>query len=150
MPRRVQGEPIIAVGAVAYRITETRCEVLIIKKTGGYWTLPKGGVLADEPDEVALRRELFEEVGLTGTVEAAIETVEYITPRRDPPRPKRTTYYLVRADTGVLVLSSEEAIVGGRWVSFNGALKRIRRARIRDVVRTARTMLEGRCEGDDP
>ncbi len=149
MAKRARSAPIIAVGAVAYRITDTQIEVLIIKKAGGYWTLPKGGVWPGEEHETALRRELFEEVGLTGTVEAHIRTLEYLTPRRTPPRMKETSYYLVRADAGTIVLSAAEQIIGGRWVSFSGARKRVRRARICDVLRDAEPLLARMVEGED-
>ena len=65
--------PITAAGGVVYRWTASgQLEVLLIKKQGGFWTLPKGRVKVGEDDHQAVVREVAEETGLTGQVEAMI------------------------------------------------------------------------------
>jgi 8-oxo-dGTP pyrophosphatase MutT (NUDIX family) len=61
---------IAAVGGVVYRRTlQGQLEFLLIKKRGGFWTLPKGRIKADENPITAVQREVFEETGIAGAVD---------------------------------------------------------------------------------
>jgi 8-oxo-dGTP pyrophosphatase MutT (NUDIX family) len=58
-------------------------EVLILRRSavqGGYWHVVAGGVEPGETAIAAAERELCEETGLVGTVEAGVEVVEYVDP----------------------------------------------------------------------
>lgn len=135
-------DPIVGVGGVVYRCGEHGgIEVLLIRKRDGYWTLPKGKVKAGEPEPAALMREVAEETGIAGEVEAPLRTVSYVTPRRKPPRRKVVTYYLLRAVDGRLHPSHAEGIVDLRWVSLSGSIERVHRKRVRRVVRDAAALL---------
>ncbi|MDW8213868.1 MAG: NUDIX domain-containing protein [Roseiflexaceae bacterium] len=141
-------KPIYAVGAVAYRYdTRGRLQILLIKKRNGYWTLPKGRVYPTEDDTSALLRELREETGLTGIVEDEVAQVQYITPRRRLPRRKIVTYYLVRAAPDAVAAPggySGELIERVRWSAPRGALRRVKRKRIRDIIVCAEALLRER------
>lgn len=141
-------QPIYAVGAVAYRYdARERLQILIIRKRNGYWTLPKGRVYTTEDDASALLRELREETGLTGIVEEEVAQVQYITPRRRLPRRKIATYYLVRVAPGAIAIPGAhpgEMIEQVRWVGLRGALRRVRRKHIRDIIICAEALLLGR------
>jgi len=136
-------EPAItAAGAVAYRWAESgQLQVLLIKKQGGYWTLPKGRVKLGEDDYEAVTREVAEETGLTGQVEAMIQQVVYTIEKAGRPRRKTVTYYLVRARAGKPRPDARERITHVRWFPIDVALRRIHRERIRDIVRLAQGML---------
>ncbi|HWQ15695.1 MAG TPA: NUDIX domain-containing protein [Roseiflexaceae bacterium] len=134
--------PIAGVGGVVYRRdADGRIAVLLIRKRDGYWTLPKGKVKPGETEPDALAREVAEETGLTGTVEARVRTVSYLTPRRHPPRRKVVTYYLFRVEDGVPQPGVHEGIADARWTSPRAALQRIRRPRVRRVLRDALLLL---------
>lgn len=131
-----------AVGAVALRDTpEGRIEVLLIRKEGGMWTLPKGRVKRGESDEQALLRELAEETGLQGVVGEAISQSSYTVVKAGRPRRKTVVYYLIWHARGELRPSASEKIVGLRWTPLPRALQRIGRPRIRAVVRAAMTLV---------
>lgn len=143
-------KPIYAVGAVAYRYdTRGRLQILLIKKRNGYWTLPKGRVYPTEDDTSALLRELREETGLTGVVEADVAQVQYITPRRRLPRRKIVTYYLVRIAPEAIAIPGAhhgEVIEQVRWAGLRGALRRVKRKRIRDIIVCAEALLRERSQ----
>jgi ADP-ribose pyrophosphatase YjhB (NUDIX family) len=138
-------DPIIGVGGVVYRRgADGRIALLLIRKRDGYWTLPKGKLKRGEAEADALVREVAEETGIGGEVQARVRTVSYLTPRRSPPQRKVVTYYLFRADDGVPQPSVHEGIIQARWTSPRATLQRIRRPRVRRVVRDALTQLRAR------
>jgi ADP-ribose pyrophosphatase YjhB (NUDIX family) len=134
--------PITAVGGVVYRWTGSgQLDVLLIKKQGGFWTLPKGRVKIGEDDHEAVMREVAEETGLAGQVERMIQQVVYTIQKAGRPRRKTVRYYLVRAGIGTPRPDARERIIHVRWFSIDVALRRIRRKRIRGIVRAAQGML---------
>lgn len=132
-----------AVGGVALReAPEGHLEVLLIKKQGGMWTLPKGRVKRGESDEEALARELAEETGLRGMVVGeAISQSMYNIEKAGRTRRKTVAYYLIWGTEGELRPGAAEGIEAVRWMPLPRALKRIGRARIRAVLRSAITFL---------
>lgn len=143
---------IIAVGAVVYRWTKRgRCEMLLIKKQIGYWTLPKGRVHIAEARQDAVLREVLEETGVSGQVEGEVLQVSYITPRRRRPRRKIVTYYLVQVESDVVAApggNPNEIIEQIRWATPRAALRRVKRQRIRRVIKVAAALLRLRDQND--
>jgi 8-oxo-dGTP diphosphatase len=134
---------ILAVGGVVYRCTSHgQLELLLIKKHGGFWTLPKGQVKPDENPITAVQREIFEETGLTGAVEDPIRDVSYRIFKRGRPCHKIVTYYLVRAESGTLRPDKRKGIAQVRWFAVAHALDRIHRDRVREVAQYASTLLQ--------
>jgi 8-oxo-dGTP pyrophosphatase MutT (NUDIX family) len=134
---------IVAVGGVVYRCTSHgQLELLLIKKQGGFWTLPKGRIKRDENPIAAVQREIFEETGLAGTVEDPIREVIYQIVKGGQPCHKRVTYYLFRAQAGTPRPDKREGIARVRWFSLPHALDRIRRERVREVAHHASMLLE--------
>ena len=135
--------PVAAVGGVIYRRTRRReIEVLLIKKQGGYWTLPKGHVEVGESHFEAVRREMREETGLFIAVHQYVCAVSYIVLKAGVPRTKIVTYYLVRARRGRLRPSTKEKIMRIKWFTIPQALRRIKRARVRAIVQQASSLLD--------
>jgi 8-oxo-dGTP diphosphatase len=134
--------PIAAVGGVVYRRREGRPELLLIRKQHGFWTLPKGQIKPGESEQDALAREVREETGIGGDIEAQVQQVVYIVQKAGQLRRKVVTYYVVRAGEGALRPGVREGIEFVRWFPFRAALRRIRRKRIRAVARAAQTLLE--------
>ncbi len=131
-----------AVGGVALREAPSgRLELLLIKKQGGMWALPKGRVKRGEADEDALLRELHEETGLRGEVGEAISQSVYTIQKAGRPRRKTVVYYLIWNAQGELRPGEAEGIVEAKWMPLPRALKSIGRPRIRAVVRAALTLI---------
>jgi 8-oxo-dGTP diphosphatase len=139
---RIQSH-IVAVGGVVYRCTSHgQVELLLIKKHGGYWTLPKGRIKPDEHPIAAVQREVFEETGLAGAVEDQIREVTYQVVKRGKRCRKVVIYYLVRAEAGTLRPDKRERIARLRWFPIPHALDRIHRDRVRQVAHHASTLLQ--------
>jgi 8-oxo-dGTP pyrophosphatase MutT (NUDIX family) len=131
-----------AVGAVALRkAADRRLEVLVIRKRGGMWTLPKGRVKRGEDDDAALLRELREETGLGGVVIEAVSQSDYHVLKAGRLKHKTVVYYIVQADPGEPRPGAQEGIEQACWMSIPRALKRIGRPRVRAVLRSALTMV---------
>jgi 8-oxo-dGTP diphosphatase len=143
-----QDPPIVGSGGVVYRWSPAgQLEILLIKKQGGFWTLPKGRIEPGEDERSAVAREVAEETSVTGEVGPMVRQVFYTIQKAGRRRRKTVSYYLVRAVSGRPRPESRERIIRVRWFSFGAALRRIRRRRIRNVVRAARTLLNS---GADP
>jgi 8-oxo-dGTP diphosphatase len=68
----------VSAGGVVYRRRGGAVEVALISVgPAGRWQLPKGLVGRGETPEQTALREVREETGLAGEIEAALETVEY-------------------------------------------------------------------------
>src|SRR5262245_47199295 len=133
--------PIAAVGGVVYRQRGGRPELLLIRKRHGFWTLPKGQIKPGESELAALAREVSEETGMAGVVEAQVQQVAYVVEKAGRLRHKVVTYYVMRAGAGTLQPSVGEGIEFVRWFPFRAALRRIRRKRVRTVARAAWPLL---------
>jgi 8-oxo-dGTP pyrophosphatase MutT (NUDIX family) len=134
--------PIAAVGGVVYRHRKGAPQLLLIRKRHGFWTLPKGRIKPGETERDALEREVREETGLGGDVEALVQQVRYTIHKAGRPRQKIVSYYVVRAGEGAIQPDAREGIEAVRWFPLQAALRRIRRKRIRAVARAARPVLE--------
>jgi 8-oxo-dGTP diphosphatase len=134
---------ILAVGGVMYRFdSRGKLLVLLIRKRGGYWTLPKGKLLPDEAHAEALTREILEETGLQGQVGPAVCAISYRIVKQGQSRRKQVTYYLFLAEDGTLRLSQDEQIIDAGWFTPDVALKRLQRGRLRVVVRRATALID--------
>ncbi len=139
---------IAAAGGVVYRRSSAgRLEILLIKKQGGFWTLPKGRIKPGEDERLAVAREVAEETSITGEVEHLVSQVVYTIQKAGQPRRKTVAYYLVRAKVGRPRPQAKERIVRARWFPIGDALRRIRRKRIRNIVRAARVLLSTSAQG---
>jgi 8-oxo-dGTP diphosphatase len=137
-----QEPPIAAAGGVVYRWSSAgQLEILLIKKQDGFWTLPKGRIEPGEDERAAVLREVAEETSITGEIGALVRQVFYTIQKAGRRRRKTVSYYLVRAVSGRPRPQARERILRVRWFAIGVALRRIRRRRLRNVVRAARTML---------
>jgi 8-oxo-dGTP pyrophosphatase MutT (NUDIX family) len=127
--------PIMAVGGVIYHLQEPGIpEVLLIKKRNGFWTLPKGRMEPGESEEEALHREIAEETGLAGEIEAMGEVFAYPIMKREVEYTKQVRYYLVQALSTDLYLNEAEKIERARWCTLPAAMRRIHNPRLHKVL----------------
>jgi 8-oxo-dGTP diphosphatase len=137
-PKQHQQPPRFAVGGVLYRYSASgELEIVLIKKQGGNWTLPKGHIEADETTSAALMREMAEEVALSGSVETLLSTVAYPIEKRGQVRQKVVQYYLMHIRSGKPRPNQQEGIRQARWFAVPLALQRVQNERIREVIERA-------------
>lgn len=135
--------PIMAVGGVVYRKGDGGAiEIVLIRKEGGFWTLPKGRVKKSETETDAIMREMREEISLDGIVEAPICRVAYEIHKGGRLRSKEVHYYLIRAAPGEITPSDREKIRDARWFVIDEALQHIQRERVQAVVEQAWALLQ--------
>lgn len=68
-------------GVIPYRVREGEREYLVVLQTNNCWSFPKGHIEAGETEIQAALRELYEETGLTASLDAASRVVsEYHIP----------------------------------------------------------------------
>ena len=75
----MSSKQIISAGGVVYRFFEGNLFfVLVGRRRGNYWCLPKGRLEGEETETEAARREVFEETGITEVdVGEKIGTIRY-------------------------------------------------------------------------
>lgn len=135
-------QPVFAAGGIVYRVTaEQEVEILLIKKRGGYWSLPKGRLKPGETSEAAACREIYEETGIKGRIEAQVRQVNYTVVVKQRRQRKVVTYYLLQATAGTPRPHSREQIIKVRWFPLDVALQRLQRKRLRKVVKRVRLLL---------
>jgi ADP-ribose pyrophosphatase YjhB (NUDIX family) len=137
-PIQHQQPPRFAVGGVLYRYSASgNLEIVLIKKQGGSWTLPKGQIEADETIRAALIREMVEEVALSGSVETLLSTVAYPIKKRGQVRQKVVQYYLMRVRSGTPRPNRREGIRQARWFTVPVALQRVQNERVHEIIEQA-------------
>ncbi len=140
-------KPIIAAGGVVYRRNQNgEVELLLIKKRDGFWTLPKGRVEPGESVEQAATREVAEETGISGTIQALVQEISYAIRKNGRERAKSVTYYLLAADSADPRPAHKEGIQKARWFEIGEALRRIRRERVREIAAIGRELIIGKAE----
>lgn len=103
-------------GAVVYRLDGEHTYLAFVHDVFGRWTLSKGKVRSGETLEEAVLREVKEEIGLKGKVEAEIGVNAYTA--SDPERGKirkTVTYFLVATKEARLELKETGGLTDARW-----------------------------------
>lgn len=99
----------ISSGGIVYRDAERGPEVVLLHRADGdTWHLPKGTVESGETLEEAAIREIREETNITGRIVARLaDLYSEFRDTNDEQIPKRTTYFLIQAQSGELQCDHE-------------------------------------------
>lgn len=135
-------QPIIEIsaGGVVYRGEPGRRQVLLIQDRHRRWCLPKGGVEAGETIEEAALREIEEETGIIGRIEAPLGESRYTYRDHRGTINKTVYYYLVAAVDGKIRPQRSE-LLDARWFSTARALQQFGYANTRHILLEALTRL---------
>jgi 8-oxo-dGTP pyrophosphatase MutT (NUDIX family) len=134
----------LSYGGVVVRGDEIVVTVPVKRSAGGekVVALPKGHPEGDETPGEAAQREVREEAGVVGEILAELGHVDYVYERRNRPRRKRVTFFLMSylsGDTADHDHEMEEAF----WLSFDAALTRLSYPGEREMVARARDLVRG-------
>jgi 8-oxo-dGTP pyrophosphatase MutT (NUDIX family) len=125
-------------GGIVYRSNGADLEILLVtaKRTPNAWIFPKGHIEPGETPEQAALREVEEEAGVVGELEAVVGApVVFDTPNERV----RVQYFLIR-------MIAESAGTDGRakrWLPFDDAERTLTYDNTRGVLREARALKEG-------
>jgi len=104
----------VSAGGIVYQREGGTLCILMIADRVGRWSFPKGLVQRDEAPEAAALREIAEETGVTGRIEAELGASHYMYRRSGGLVNKTVHFYLVAAATTALQPQLEE-VSDARW-----------------------------------
>ena len=132
----------ISAGVVVFRRTEKGVLYLLLKYGWGHWGFIKGHIEPGEKDIDTVKREAFEEAGLSDLkfIFGFREKIEYEYFFRRERRHKTVYYYLAETKQENVRLSYEHKDYA--WLPFEDALKRITYDNDREVLRKAHRYLK--------
>ena len=131
----VATEPVLAAGAVCWRLVDGKARVLLVHRAGhSDVSLPKGKVEPGETLPQTAVREIQEETGLGVSLGAPLGTVEYQLPSG---RDKIVYYWSCEIDDHALQLAKftpNSEIAALEWVTIGKARKKLTYAHDIDVI----------------
>ena len=141
----------VSAGGVIYRDDDNGVMVCLIKTPpNGDWQLPKGLVDENESFEEAALREVKEETGLEGILEAPIDNIEYwfwFQEGKEKVRHHKIVYFfLLKYITGVTEDHDDE-VQEAVWMPLTKALSTLSFDGERAILRKAEEMLRPGNQG---
>ncbi len=111
----------VSAGGVVYQRDGETLLILMIADRQRRWSFPKGLVQRDELPEAAALREIAEETGVIGRIEAVLGDSHYVYRRSGGVVNKTVHFYLVAAETVALRPQLEE-VTDARWLPATEAV----------------------------
>ena len=111
----------ISAGGVVYYREDGQIYILLIADPRGRWSFPKGLVGRGETPEQAALREIAEETGVAGRIEASLGPSRYVYRRGGVLINKTVHFFLVAAMTREVRPQLEE-VSDARWFPAGAAL----------------------------
>jgi 8-oxo-dGTP pyrophosphatase MutT (NUDIX family) len=129
-------------GGVVVR-TSGGTQICLIRPTGRtVWGLPKGGIEAGETAPQAAVREVSEETGIQGVVDAELGAIDYtFYSREEGGRIHKTVHYFLMHATGGDTANHDHEVSEARWVRLKEALRLMTYPNEREMVRRAADVL---------
>lgn len=139
----MDAKDIVSAGGVVYRRFDGNVFfVLVGRRKGNYWCLPKGRIEENETETEAAKREVFEETGISDVqLGEKIGTICYEFHRKssDNPYHKYVHFYLMTASSPVLKVGSE--FDRAMWFPARDALNMVSHKKEKEIVSKAFRLL---------
>lgn len=132
-------------GSVVYTENEGVMYLALVHDIFGRWTLSKGKINENESIEEGTKRAIFDEIGLTITLENELGKNEYVAshPEKGKVR-KQVSYYLAHAPYDPLKLEQKGGLDDAQWFKIADILELNFYEDILPIVTKAITMLVSR------
>lgn len=113
----------ISAGGLVIVKQDGKLFIALLQDEKGNWTFPKGLIEKGEDPQVAAKREIAEEIGLSDiTLVTPLDTVTYFFKWQGQLTHKTVHYFLFTAPTLLpLTPQKEEGITSAQWVEFGKA-----------------------------
>ncbi len=130
----------ISAGAVLFYLGD-EIEYLILHYEAGHWDFPKGAIEPGESELDTVRREVWEETGISNIeiIPGFRKKIQYFYRKSQQLVRKTVIFYLARSFTKDVTLSYEH--VGYLWLGYEKALRRLTFKTAKDTLREAHEFL---------
>lgn len=125
-------------GAVIWREADGQRQYLLARHNGGHWSFPKGHVENSETEVETAMREIWEETGLTASIDTAFRRQVTYSPK---PGIIKDVIFFIAVPTGGTERAQEAEISQLEWFSFQEAAERITYATDEEILLAAETYL---------
>jgi len=124
-------------GIITYIIKNKEPLYLLLHYTAGHWEFPKGTMEPGENKQETANRELYEETGLTASIDDDFEeSIQYFFVTHDKQKVLKTVYFFTgKANTDVVTLSHEH--VDFIWLPYKEALNQLTYDRSKPLLKKA-------------
>jgi 8-oxo-dGTP diphosphatase len=103
-------------GGIIYRKHNSKVEIALILDSFGKWTFPKGHIEKGEKPEIAAKREVGEEIGITNLkIISLIDKIDYWFKEKDELIHKFVYYYLIAAPPESRLKAQTSEIKDAQW-----------------------------------
>jgi len=130
----------VSAGAVLFYLGD-EIEYLLLHYEAGHWDFPKGAIEPGESELDTVRREVWEETGISDIeiVKGFKKRIHYFYRKSQQLVKKTVIFYLARAFTKEVTLSYEH--VGYIWLGYEKALRRLTFKTAKNTLREAHEFL---------
>lgn len=132
-------------GAVLFgNFANNERKFLLLHYTSGHWDFPKGNIEAGETETDTVKREIFEETGITDIrfVKGFVQPTFYKYRRGGSLVHKKVSFYLAQTATSSIKLSNEHQDF--LWVEYFSALTTLTYRSARDILVLADKFIKDR------
>ena len=132
-------------GAVLYgHFVNDETKFLLLHYASGHWDFPKGNVEAGETEVETVKREIFEETGITDIrfAEGFVQPIFYSSKRDGGLVRKNVTFYLAQTPTRSVILSNEHQDF--LWADYLSALTTLTYRSAKEILISANEFLKDR------
>jgi 8-oxo-dGTP pyrophosphatase MutT (NUDIX family) len=128
-------------GAVVFT-RDAEIKFLLLQYEAGHWDFVKGNIEPSETEKETVRRELYEETGITNAsfIKNFRQTINYFYRAQGKTISKRVTLYLVETKENRVNLSFEH--ISYEWLNYQQALERLTFKNSKQVLNKAKNHLK--------
>ncbi len=132
---------VIQAGAIAFKIVGDAVEILCVraKKTPEDWIFPKGHIERGETAEIAARRELEEEAGVSGELVGPAGSLDF----QSGKEMVTVQYYLIKFTHEVPRKETREI----RWCAYEEALALLSHPDAAELLKKAWPIIQANADG---
>ncbi|VYU65416.1 Diadenosine hexaphosphate hydrolase [Clostridium tertium] len=131
----------ISSGAVVFTRKENNIYFAIVKSLEGYYGFPKGHIEANETEEEAALREIYEEIGVRAHIIKGFRTIdEYLIPNKKDVI-KRIIYFVAEYDKQKLCYQEDE-LEGAYLMKYEETMNVLQFDSSKRILKEAKTFIK--------
>ena len=113
-------------GAIVVKVVGSQFYFALTKDSDDRWSFPKGHIEKKEKPEIAARREIGEEIGVSDLETLTkLAKIDYFFKREDELIHKFVYFYLMKTSPEATLIPQEGEIFDAQWLTYADALKTV-------------------------